>query len=78
LVVNFWATWCKPCIEELPHFEKLNTKYTAQAYEGCIMDLNKTYAPKGFAVIAIDALLANKPVEIPSAKAIGCGIKWKM
>ena len=22
-VVNFWATWCKPCVEELPFFEKL-------------------------------------------------------
>jgi len=22
-VVNFWATWCKPCIEELPYFEAL-------------------------------------------------------
>ena len=22
-VVNFWATWCKPCVEELPAFEKL-------------------------------------------------------
>lgn len=21
-VVNFWATWCKPCIEELPYFEQ--------------------------------------------------------
>ncbi len=21
-IVNFWATWCKPCIEELPNFEK--------------------------------------------------------
>jgi thiol-disulfide isomerase/thioredoxin len=23
-VVNFWATWCKPCVEELPAFEKVN------------------------------------------------------
>lgn len=22
-VVNFWATWCKPCVQELPEFEKL-------------------------------------------------------
>ncbi len=27
LVVNFWATWCKPCVEELPLFEELHQRY---------------------------------------------------
>ena len=26
-VVNFWATWCSPCVKELPAFEKLRAKY---------------------------------------------------
>lgn len=26
-VLNFWATWCAPCVEELPSFEKLNKAY---------------------------------------------------
>lgn len=25
MVVNFWATWCAPCIQELPLLEELNT-----------------------------------------------------
>lgn len=29
-VVNFWATWCAPCIKELPHFEKLAADYKAE------------------------------------------------
>ena len=27
-IINFWATWCKPCVEELPHFEKINSTYS--------------------------------------------------
>ena len=27
IVVNFWATWCGPCVSELPYFEDLYEKY---------------------------------------------------
>lgn len=27
LVINFWATWCPPCIKEIPMFMELQTKY---------------------------------------------------
>lgn len=30
LVVHFWATWCKPCVEELPNFEKLSREYATK------------------------------------------------
>ena len=27
LIVNFWATWCVPCVEELPYFEQATTDF---------------------------------------------------
>lgn len=29
-IINFWATWCKPCVEELPYFEQLGEQYKNQ------------------------------------------------
>ena len=39
-VVNFWATWCKPCIDELPAFEKLFKNYKNQQVELILVSLD--------------------------------------
>lgn len=33
LVLNFWATWCGPCREEMPAFNRLHGKWAAQGVQ---------------------------------------------
>jgi thiol-disulfide isomerase/thioredoxin len=39
-IVSFWATFCKPCIEEIPYFEKLVKKYEAQDVQLLLVSLD--------------------------------------
>lgn len=33
LVLNFWATWCAPCIEEMPSLNRLAERYAGKGLE---------------------------------------------
>lgn len=39
-VVNFWATWCGPCVKELPHFEKILENYKRQNVDVLLVSLD--------------------------------------
>ncbi|MDX3904928.1 MAG: TlpA disulfide reductase family protein [Pigmentiphaga sp.] len=32
LVVNFWATWCPPCVEEMPELDQLHQEFVNQVH----------------------------------------------
>lgn len=39
-VINFWATWCKPCVEELPHFMEINSQYSGNKFKMILVSLD--------------------------------------
>jgi thiol-disulfide isomerase/thioredoxin len=39
-VINFWATWCAPCVEELPYFIKLDSAYSSKKIKVILVSLD--------------------------------------
>ena len=45
-VINFWGTWCTPCVSELPHFDRIareNDNVTVVAIHGGETNANRAY-----------------------------------
>ncbi|WP_430612725.1 TlpA family protein disulfide reductase [Flavobacterium sp. JP2137] len=59
-VVNFWATWCKPCIEELPDFMAVNSAYEDdKKFKMILVSLDR---PKDFETVMKPFLSAHQIV----------------
>jgi thiol-disulfide isomerase/thioredoxin len=39
-VVNFWATWCTPCVKELPDFDTINAAYATHKIKVLLVSLD--------------------------------------
>ncbi|MGZ8993187.1 MAG: TlpA family protein disulfide reductase [Burkholderiaceae bacterium] len=48
LVVNFWATWCAPCVEEMPDLQKVQVEYAERGVTVVGVAIDNASAVKRF------------------------------
>ena len=50
VLVNFWATWCAPCVEEMPSIERLRRSFDARRF--AVLAVNVGQGPAAAGVFA--------------------------
>ena len=58
VMINFWATWCGPCRQEMPQLEALYQRYSSLGFS--LLGVNVEDDPKG-----AEAWLEETPVSFP-------------
>jgi len=67
VLLDFWASWCGPCIRSMPTTEKLYADYKAQGLVVLAVDVDETRD-------TVEKFLKTKPVEYPVLMGSESGI----
>lgn len=68
LVVNFWATWCPPCVKEMPELDRFAREFGGQGWQVLGVAIDQA-GP-------VQAFLKQTPVVFPIVLAGTEGLSW--
>lgn len=65
VLLDFWATWCEPCLAEMPVLQQAYEKYAIQGFEICAVSLDKDQA-RWRAFVEQNNLLWTSAIDTPA------------
>lgn len=75
LVVNFWASWCAPCVEEMPAFSQLQDRYAGSGIQFVGIGMDEADNLRAFAnsrPVAYPLLVASPTIsDTPGLRILG-------
>jgi len=76
VVIDFWATWCGPCLAELPEIQKLVDKLGEDKKDVLVVALSQDKEPAELADVRklVEETLAEKKIEILGKPAAAVGL----
>lgn len=66
LIINFWATWCAPCLKEIPEFIKLQDEFNDDDVQFIGIAVDESEAVKEY----LETIKINYPILIGGNEAI--------
>ena len=65
LLVNYWATWCAPCVAELPELAEVARDHREAEVLAVSLDLALPYNPAVKSADAVGAFARDRDLELP-------------
>jgi len=62
VVVNYWATWCPPCIEEMPELQSFHDEYSADS--AVVIGINAEVIGKRRLLTFLDDYFISYPIFV--------------
>jgi thiol-disulfide isomerase/thioredoxin len=68
VLVNFWATWCPPCVKEMPELDRFAREFSGQGWQVLGVAIDQAEPVQNF--------LKQTPVGFPIVLAGNEGLSW--
>ncbi|MGH1461288.1 MAG: TlpA disulfide reductase family protein [Neptuniibacter sp.] len=71
VLLNFWATWCPPCIKEMPSMQRLRDHFSGQPFEIVAINVGETATTVSSFMLELDTELTFPILLDQEAKSFG-------